>query len=131
MTHAVDNAFVHAVRKASLGLFTRNESDRSKVDDLVEYLRSGQPIGPTEREYLAGLLAGEFRRGRGRPAMKAPTRAARRAALARVNAVKVTWRAEGRTQPFHAAALEKEATGLNMPLETLAEWARTKKHEIF
>jgi len=114
---AVDHDFPHMVRAAALG----------DTKALIDYLLSDRHIGPTERQYLADLLAGEFRRRKGRPTLKAPARAFRNDALAQVKALKAELKSAGKKTSHHQV-LDEVARKLGISFDTLSEWDRTKKH---
>jgi hypothetical protein len=122
----IDLDFAHAVRLASDALFSRGR--RGSTAALIEYLLSDRQIGRGERQYLADLIEGDFRRARGKPPLNAAERSRRRDAVARLAAVKAQWRGEGRRQPFHADALQTVAAEFGVDVETLDEWHRSKKH---
>lgn len=62
--------FANAVRLAAIGLTTAhvdlyNQATRTSKD-LIAFLRSDEPLSKVDRDYLAELLAGEFRKRTGR-----------------------------------------------------------------
>jgi hypothetical protein len=123
----VDTDFGDAVRSASDAIFSRD--GKASTEALVECLLSNRPLGSAERRYLAEMIAGEFRRRKGKPSLRGAERTRRRDAVARLAALKAQWRAEGRRQPFHAEALETVAAEIGVDIDTLSEWHRTKKYE--
>lgn len=109
---AVDNDFAHAVRAAGQG----------KPDSLVKFLLSfDREIGPGERQYLADLVSGKLRRGRGSGMqITAADRVFRRFAISEV-------RAAIRQGKSYKIAAETVAETLKINGETLEQWYRNPK----
>jgi hypothetical protein len=119
-TDAVDTDFSEAVWAAA-----RGEDPQA----LVDFLLSERPIRAAERNCLARLISGEMHRSKGKPTLLYPERQKRRDAVARLKLVKAEWRANGKKQPFHGAAIEQVAKEFKVTVEELDEWYRTKKHD--
>ena len=64
--HLVDSTFFHLVRKAAHAFIAaKGKNPATEGKELADYLRSDAPLGPGERDLLAEMVAGEWRRRAG------------------------------------------------------------------